>query len=123
MFENDPMCDLCLKLYASDELDPSSLPLHLRHLFGKPDEYEVAEGELLCSGCFELLRIYAHRLRNLTTIKELKVVRCPVCAGRSRPCKRYGPGGAVMPRCRTCRGTRQALAMKSALERLADAAE
>ena len=122
MFEEDPMCDLCHKLYASDELDPTSLPLHLRHLFGKPDEYEVAEGELLCSGCFELLRFYAPRLRNLTTIKELKVVACSACAGR-RLCKRYGPSGAVMPRCRNCRGTRQALAMKSALERLADAAE
>jgi len=134
VFEGDPLCDICRKHYACDEIEWGKLPPRLaRILGGNPDEDEQKEGELVCSGCLGLLIEQVGFFSDVTTIKNLKVVECGTCQGKGKTVidmvltiSGRGKGNQhskIKSNCRACRGTGERLAKKSALERLAEAAE
>ncbi len=134
MFDQETTCDVCRKRPASQEVEWDKLSVYVRIALsgGKPlDDYELASGELACGPCYELLLATPNMVDfpGITSIKELKTVPCNLCEGTGWPVRPKGRKkrgyrcGGAMQRCRACRGCRYKLAIKTPLERLADAAE
>lgn len=117
MFDEAPLCDLCKKFYACEDIDPEQLPPALRRFWTEDAETD----EIICSSCLELLIRYARHIvpGTVQSIREFKIVDCPSCRDH------YSKTGMhnYNQFCSHCKGTGKRLAEKSPLERLADAAD
>ena len=114
VFEEGPLCDLCRKLYASDDVDVDALPLGLRRYWDQAAE----TNEVVCSGCLEILKRCAKMCRlpsNIQSLRDYKVVDCPACRKKRRR--------GLKTMCFDCGGLGKRLIERSPLERLADAAD
>ena len=114
-----PLCDLCRKLYACDDVDADLLPRRLRQFWDKA----ANDDEVICSGCLELLRRLAKKRRlpskKILSLREYKLVACSEC--RSDLSKR----GQLSYNhfCFKCNGMGETLVERTPLEQLSDAAD